>query len=145
MWPWASYMAETMIWLGWITNVPGQHEREMLYFWRDISPDSRIMSNLLHSPGVEMTWAKNVDVFSRDRERTLSWMKRAVTVGKSLAVYLFAHWGIHCIACIFHKFNNRPVSTDSNSRAYLGRDSDHDPNKRDYFYFYVWGQKSRDY
>ena len=41
--------------------------------------------------------------------------------------------------------NNRPVPTDSNSRAYLGRDSDRDPNKRDYFYFYVWGQKSRDY
>ena len=39
----------------------------------------------------------------------------------------------------------RPVPTDSNSRAYLGRDSDRDPNKRDYFYFYVWGQKSRDY
>ena len=41
--------------------------------------------------------------------------------------------------------DNRPVPTDSNSRAYLGRDSDRDPNKRDYFYFYVWGQKSRDY
>ena len=41
--------------------------------------------------------------------------------------------------------NNRPVPTDSNSRAYLGRDSERDPNKRDYFYFYVWGQKSRDY
>ena len=40
---------------------------------------------------------------------------------------------------------NRPVPTDSNSRAYLGRDSERDPNKRDYFYFYVWGQKSRDY
>ena len=39
----------------------------------------------------------------------------------------------------------RPVPTDSNSRAYLGRDSERDPNKRDYFYFYVWGQKSRDY
>ena len=38
----------------------------------------------------------------------------------------------------------RPVPIDSNSRAYLGRDSERDPNKRDYFYFYVW-QKSRDY
>ena len=43
------------------------------------------------------------------------------------------------------KIIHRPVPTDSNSRAYLGRDSDRDPNKRDYFYFYVWGQKSRDY
>ena len=41
--------------------------------------------------------------------------------------------------------NNRPVLTDSNSRAYLSRDSERDPNKRDYFYFHVWGQKSRDY
>ena len=39
----------------------------------------------------------------------------------------------------------RPIPTDSNSRAYLGRDSERDPNKRDYFYIYVWGQKSRDY
>ena len=29
--------------------------------------------------------------------------------------------------------------------ACLGRDSDRDPDKRDYLYFYVWGQKSRDY
>ena len=40
---------------------------------------------------------------------------------------------------------SRPVPTASNSRAYLGRDSERDPNKRDYFYFHVWGQKSRDY
>ena len=43
------------------------------------------------------------------------------------------------------KFTLGPVPTDSNSRAYLGRDSERDPNKRAYFYFYVWGQKSRDY
>ena len=54
------------------------------------------------------------------------------------------------VVVIFHYYdcavvNIRPVLTDSNSRAYLSRDSERDPNKRDYFYFHVWGQKSRDY
>ena len=56
--------------------------------------------------------------------------------------------GTYIMNAGMHEFtssDNRPVPTDSNSRAYLGRDSERDPNKRDYFYFYVWGQKSRDY
>ena len=52
---------------------------------------------------------------------------------------LARHHGMHASP------SSGPFPTDSNSRAYLGRDSDRDPNKRDYFYFYVWEQKSRDY